>query len=102
MVALDTVKVLLGDMKPSDEDLLVYLDLAKEEILNWTYGEETELTEVPSWLVPIQAMAVVVGVNGNGAEGEDSEAVDNVTHYYKYAEMLEYIHENAPAYVKVR
>ena len=103
MDALTTVKAILSSMDyiPSDEVLGVYLDLAKEEILNWTFGKDTDLTDVPNWLVPIQTMAVVVGVNGKGTEGDIADTVDSVSHEFKYAEMLEYIHENAPAYVKV-
>ena len=102
MDALTTIKAMMDNsVIPSDEELGVYLDMAKEEILYWTFGRDTEMTEVPSWLVPIQTMAVMVGINGRGAEGEDYEAVDNVTHNFRYADMLEYIHQNAPSYVKV-
>ena len=104
MNAFNMAKMMLSPMAepPSDEALEAYLDMAKEEILNWTYGPDTELTEVPSWLVPIQTMSVVIGVNGNGTEGDVLDTVDSVSHYFKYSEMLEYIHQNAPAYVKVR
>lgn len=103
MDALTTVKAILSpmDYKPSDDVLNVYLDMAKEEILVWTFGRDTELSEVPGWLVPIQTMAVVVGINGIGTEGDKADTIDSVSHDFKYAEMLEYIHENAPAYVKV-
>ena len=104
MNAMDTVKAMISSSMPepvSDEVLEVYLDMAKEEILYWTFGRDTELTDVPAWLVPIQAMAVVVGINGIGTEGDKSDTVDYVTHDFRYSEMLEYIHENAPAYVKV-
>lgn len=103
MNALSTVKAILSPMEyvPTDDVLNVYLDMAKEEILYWTFGRDTELTEVPNWLVPIQAMAVVVGINGIGTEGDKADTIDSVAHEFKYAEMLEYIHENAPAYVKV-
>ena len=103
MDALTTVKAILSSMDsiPSDDVLNVYLDMAKEEILNWTFGKDTSLTDVPNWLIPIQTMAVVVGVNGQGTEGDKADTVDSVAHEFKYAEMLEYIHENAPSYVKV-
>ena len=103
MNAFETVIMMLSSMAdpPGDEAINVYLEMAKEEILNWTYGADTELTEVPSWLVPIQTMAVVVGINGNGTEGDKADTVDSISHDFKYAEMLEYIHENAPVYVKV-
>ena len=103
LTALEKVKLLLSPMDnmPSDTVLNVYLDMAKEEILNWTFGADTALTDVPSWLAQIQIMAVIVGVNANGTEGDKADTVDSVSHDFKYAEMLEYIHENAPAYVKV-
>lgn len=103
MDAFTTAKAMLSSMAtpPTDEVLNVYLDLAKEEILSWTFGKDTALTDVPNWLVPIQTMAVVVGVNGQGTEGDKADSIDSVSHDFKYAEMLEYIHENAPAYVKV-
>ena len=103
MNATDMVNMMLSSMSdpPGEEAIAMYLEMAKEEILNWTYGKDTVLTEVPSWLVPIQTMAVVVGVNGNGTEGDTSDTIDSVAHTFKYAEMLEYIHENCPVYVKV-
>ena len=102
MNALETVKAMISSSpEVPDEVLGVYLNMAQEEILYWTFGRDTELTEVQSWLVPIQTMAVVIGINGNGTEGDTEDNVDSVSHKFKYAEMLEYIHENAPAYVKV-
>ena len=103
MDALTTVKAILSPMDniPSDSVLNVYLDMAKEEILYWTFGRDTALTDVPNWLIPIQTMAVVVGVNGQGTEGDKADTVDSVTHEFQYAEMLQYIHDNAPSYVKV-
>lgn len=99
---IDKIKALISfSPLPSDDVINVYLDMAKDEILFWTFGRDTELTEVPTWLEPIQMMSVVIGINGNGTEGDKSDTVDYVTHDFKYAEMLEYIHENAPAYVKV-
>ena len=98
---LNKIKAILSTTDVADEVLEVYLDMAKNEILIWTYGRDTELTDVPMWLEPIAIMAVVVGVNGNGTEGDKADTIDSVSHDFKYAEMLEYIHENAPSYVKV-
>ena len=99
---IDKIKLMLSSsITPSDDVLNVYLGLAQDEILAWTFGRDTELTAVPTWLEPIQIMAVIVGINGNGTEGDSKDTVDSVTHDFKYSEMLEYIHENAPAYVKV-
>ena len=98
---LNKIKAILSTTDVADEVLEVYLDMAKNEILIWTYGRDTELTDVPMWLEPIAIMAVVIGVNGNGTEGDKADTIDTVSHDFKYAEMLEYIHENAPSYVKV-
>lgn len=98
---LNKIKAILSTMDISDEVLAVYLDMAKNEILIWTFGRDTELTDIPMWLEPIAIMAVVIGVNGNGTEGDKADTIDSVSHDFKYAEMLEYIHENAPSYVKV-
>ena len=98
---LNKIKAILSTTDVADEVLEVYLDMAKNEILIWTYGRDTELTDVPMWLEPIAIMAVVIGVNGNGTEGDKADTIDSVSHDFKYAEMLEYIHENAPSYVRV-
>lgn len=98
---LNKIKAILSTTDISDEVLAVYLDMAKNEILIWTFGRDTELTDIPMWLEPIAIMAVVIGINGNGTEGDKADTIDSVSHDFKYAEMLEYIHENAPSYVKV-
>lgn len=98
---INKIKAILSTMDVGDEVLEVYLDMATNEILIWTYGKDTELTTLPFWLEPIAIMAVVIGVNGNGTEGDKADTIDSVSHDFKYAEMLEYIHENAPSYVKV-
>lgn len=102
MDALNTVKTILKIKDDTlDADITVYLNLANAELLNWTYGADTVLTEIPDWLVPVQIMAVVTGYNQQGAEGETSESVDGVSHQFKYDSMVDYIHRNAPAYAKV-
>ena len=100
-VTLNKIKAIRSTTDVGDEVLEVYLDMAKNEILIWTFGRDTELTDIPMWLEPIAIMAVVIGVNGNGTEGDKADTIDSVSHDFKYAEMLEYIHENAPSYVKV-
>lgn len=98
---LNKISAILSTTDVSNGVLEVYLEMATNEILIWTFGRDTELTSLPSWLEPIAIMAVVVGVNGNGTEGDKADTIDSVSHDFKYAEMLEYIHENAPSYVKV-
>lgn len=102
MAALNTVKSILGFTDDShDTELSVYLDMAEQELISWTYGKSSDLTALPSWLEPIQVMAVVTAWNQIGAEGETYETVDGVTHNFKYDTMIGFIHNNAPSYVTV-
>ncbi len=102
MAAIDKAKSILGFTDTEhDEELSVYLELAEQELLVWTYGKSSSLTELPSWLEPIQVMAVVTGYNQQGAEGETYQTVDGVTHSFSYPTMIEYIHRNAPSYAKL-
>lgn len=102
MAAIDKAKSILGFTDTEhDDELSVYLELAEKELLVWTYGKSSSLTELPSWLEPIQVMAVVTAWNQRGAEGETYETVDGVTHNFKYDTMVGYIHNNAPSYVEV-
>ena len=102
MAALDKVKNILGFTDTEhDSELSVYLELAEQELLTWTYGKNSSFTDLPSWLEPIQVMAVVTAYNQRGAEGETYETVDGVTHNFKHDTMIGYIHNNAPSYVEM-
>lgn len=102
MAAVNDVKAILGFTDDShDAELSVYLSLAEQELLTWTYGKSPEVTDLPSWLEPIQVMAVVTAWNQQGAEGETEESVDGVTHQFKHDTMIGYIHDNAPSYVHI-
>lgn len=102
MAALDKVKNILGFTDTEhDAELSVYLELAEQELLTWTYGKNSSFTALPSWLEPIQVMAVVTAYNQRGAEGETYETVDGVTHNFKHDTMIGYIHNNAPSYAEM-
>lgn len=102
MAALDKVKNILGFTDTEhDSELSVYLELAEQELLVWTYGKNSSFTALPSWLEPIQVMAVVTAYNQRGAEGETYETVDGVTHNFKHDTMVGYIHNNAPSYAEM-
>lgn len=102
MAALDKVKSILGFSDTEhDTELSVYLELAEQELLVWTYGKDSSFTDLPSWLEPIQVMAVVTAYNQRGAEGETYETVDGVTHNFRHDTMVGYIHDNAPSYVEM-
>lgn len=102
MATLDKVKSILGFTDDThDAELSVYLDMAEQELLVWTYGKNSSFTTLPSWLEPIQVMAVVTAYNQRGAEGETYETVDGVTHNFKHDTMIGYIHDNAPSYAEM-
>lgn len=101
MSVLENVKAILGITDNTEDSVLsVFLDLAETELLYWVFGD-SGLQTLPSWLEPIQVMAVVEGYNQRGAEGETYQTVDGVTHSFSHPTMIEYIHKNAPSHAKL-
>jgi len=104
---LTMIKTLLedGGEMPSDEKLTAYLSIAKSEILAWIYhlvgGVPEDVTVVPSKYDQTQIYAVVVGYTQAGAEGEDKHHENGVIRSFRYAEMLDYIHNNVLPLVRV-
>ena len=105
---LITVQTLIEDgsgYMPSDETLNTYIQVAGNEILAWMYhlvgGVPDSVTEVPSKYEGIQIYAVVVGWTHAGAEGQGLSIENGVHRDFKYSDMLDYIHNNVLAYVRV-
>lgn len=104
---LTMVKTLLedGGEMPSDEKLTAYLSIAKGEILAWMYhligGVPEDVTEVPSKYDNTHIYAVIAGYTQAGAEGEELHIENGVHRHFRYAEMLDYIHNNVLPYVRV-
>ena len=90
---------------PSDEKLAAYLSIAKSEILAWIYhlvgGVPEDVTEVPSKYDMTHIYAVVVGYTQAGTEGQSVSVENGVHRHFRYAEMLDYIHNNVLPYVRV-
>ena len=104
---LEMVKLLLedgGDV-PSDEKLTAYLSIAKSEILAWVYhlvgGVPEDVTDVPSKYDQTHIYAVIAGYTQAGAEGEQTHIENGVHRHFRYAEMLDYIHNNVLPIVRV-
>lgn len=101
------IKSLLSDggSLPSDDKLLAYLVLAKNEILNWTYsqvgGVPTTVTDVPAKYEVTQIYAVVAGYTHAGSEGETQHNENGINRYFSSADMLDYIHRNVLPIVRV-
>lgn len=104
---LNMLKVILSDggALPSNEKLLTYLGIAKQEILNWKYhligGIPEDVTDVPTAEEMKQIYAVVAGFTQAGAEGESRHSENGVARDFRYADMLGYIHNNVLCYVRV-
>lgn len=104
---LATLKTLLedGGALPSDAKLTAYLTLAKNEILTWMYhlvgGIPEEVTDVPARYEQTQIYAVIAGYTQAGAEGERAHIENGVHHDFRFSDMLDYIHNNVLAYVRV-
>ena len=105
---LAMVKTLLDDgtgYLPSDEKLNVYIAAAGQEILNWRYhligGVPDDVTTVPAAFEMMQIYAVIAGYTQAGAEGEETHIENGVHRHFRYADMLDYIHNNVLCYVRV-
>lgn len=104
---LTMVKTLLedGGEMPSDEKLTAYLSIAKSEILAWIYhlvgGVPMDVTEVPTKYENTQVYAVIAGYTQAGAEAESAHVENAVHRHFRYSDMLDYIHNNVLAYVRV-
>ena len=104
---LEIVKTLLedgGDV-PSDSKLTTYIDIAGNEILAWIYhlvgGVPEDVTVVPSKYENVQVYAVIAGYTHAGSEGQDRHVENGVQRNFKYADMLDYIHNNVLPYGRV-
>lgn len=104
---LETIKTLLDDggELPSDEKLEVYITIAGQELLNWKYhltgGIPEDVTTVPASEEIKQIYAVVAGYTQSGAEGESAHSENGVARTFRYSDMLDYIHNNVKAFVRV-
>ena len=102
---LTTLKSILGIDDSSQDNLLnTYLDLSKQEILNWKYslvGLPDTVTEVPAREETAQIMAVVAGFNIRGAENQSSHNENGINRTFVYSDMLKYIRNNVTPFAKV-
>ena len=78
-----------------DGALSAYLDMAKEEILNWMYinhpSQRETVTEVPTRYEIVQVHAVVSGYSHKGAEGEKVHNENGINRTFVFADMVAYI-----------
>jgi hypothetical protein len=104
---LETLQTLLDDggALPSEDKLTKYLKLAGKEILNWMYhlvgGVPENVESVPERYEVTQIYAVVAGYTHAGAEGQTAHDENGIRRTFKYTDMLDYIHNNVLAFVRV-
>lgn len=103
---LTRLKILLG-ITANDEDVLLteYLDIAKDEILNWLYirlgAVPTDVDEVPTAYEQIQIMAVVAAYNIRGAEGQTLHIENGMHRNFVYEDLVKYVQTHVYPYVRV-
>lgn len=98
---LNRLSVLL-DMDEESAILAEYLNMAKDEILNWMYrGDVPEGADVPARYEQTQIQAVIAGYSISGAEGQTSHSENGISRTFKYPDMLAYIHSHVIPLVQI-
>lgn len=98
------LKTFLENDAPSDDELNIYLDFAKNEILSYLYSlvvRPETVVDVPSQYEGTQIMAVVTGYNLRGAENQTSHSENGINRTFRYADMVAYIHSNVIPYARL-
>ena len=100
---ISAIKKMLG--KEEDTEVLsVYLNFARDEILNKMYpfdNKPKDTADVPSKYEQVQTMAVIVGLTVAGAEGQNSHSENGIGRSFSYPTMVEYIHTHVMSVVGV-
>lgn len=91
------------DIASVEAQLGVYLDLARQEILNYKfeYSSKGIPDELPSEYDVTQVMAVMQGFAQIGAEEQVTSIENGVHRHWKYADMCLYVHANVIPIAKV-
>ena len=103
---LNRLKVILGITANDEDDLLKeYLDIAKDEILNWLYirlGTDSDrVDEVPAVYEQVQIMAVVAAFNIRGAEGQTLHIENGMHRQFVYDDLVKYVRTHVFPYVRL-
>lgn len=103
---LNRLKTLLGETSSAEDALLSeYLDIAKDEILNWLYirlGTDAEKpADVPAAYEQVQIMAVIAAFNIRGAEGQTLHIENGMHRQFVYDDLVKYIRTHVFPYVRL-
>lgn len=100
---LGMVKAIMGGDAPDDATITSYLEIAKNEILQWRYSYCPD--DMPEDVEPAyeitQVQAVVNGFTQRGMEGEITSIENGVHRHFAYSDMVRYIRGNVIAIAKV-
>ena len=100
---INAVNKMLDKVEDTDK-LSVYLNFARDEILNKMYAfdnKPADVVDVPSKYEQVQIMAVLVGLTVAGAEGQNSHSENGIGRSFSYPTMIEYIHSNVMTVVGI-
>ena len=64
-------------------------------------GVPSDVTTVPERYDGTQIYAVVAGYTHAGAEGQTAHSENGISRTFKYSDMVDYIHNNVTAIVRV-
>lgn len=103
---LNRLKTLLDITDNSEDELLSeYLEIAKDEILNWLYirlgAVPSDVYEVPAVYEQIQIMSVVAAFNIRGAEGQTLHIENGMHRQFVYDDLVKYIRTHVFPYVRL-
>ena len=102
---LNRLKILLGPPEEDDDLLSEYLDMAKDEILNWLYIRQgsvpEDVTAVPVRYEQAQILAVIAAFNIRGAENQTLHIENGMHRQFVYDDLLAYIHAHVFPYVRL-
>ena len=87
---LTVLKALIGTTNLSDETLLVYLEIAADEVLRrcYPFAADTQQYEVPERYETIQVRLARNEVFKRGAEGQSSMSDNGVSRVYESDDVL--------------
>ena len=103
---LTRLKILLGETSTDEDPLLMeYLDIARDEILNWLYirlgAVPDDVVAVPAAYEQVQIMAVVAAYNIRGAEGQTLHIENGMHRDFVYDDLVKYVHTHVYPYVRL-
>ena len=104
---ISVIKIILGGSGevPSDETLLTYLTLSKQEILAWKYhlvgGVPSSVTSVFPSDENAQVFSIIAGYTHAGAEGQTEHVEGGITRRFVHEDMIGYIRSHVKPYVRV-